>query len=259
MTELREIGLTEYEEKIYMTLLREGSLTGGQASKLSKVPHGRTYEVLHTLAQKGFVSILPIKPKIFKAVDPKIAVKEYIDNKTHRLNEIAQSMPHELQRLKDVQIKKEWLGEKITIVSGKANMLKIIKNSIDTAEKYTKTMYTYEIKDYPINRSQDAAIKRGVKVKHIATLMTHQGLKWMKEDIKRGVKVKYYPVQELRITVRDGIDSFQTLVNPGKSKDRITMIIESQELTKALELYFDSIWRKAKKIGDIKQKDILMK
>ena len=97
MTSLREIGLTEYEEKIYLTLLKQGTLTGGQVSKLSKVPHGRTYEVLNNLAEKGFVSVLPIKPKIFKAVDPKIAINSTINNQINDLHELGKIIPSQLK------------------------------------------------------------------------------------------------------------------------------------------------------------------
>lgn len=258
MSQLREIGLTEYEEKIYLTLLKEGSLTGGKVSSLSKVPHGRTYEVLQRLSKKGFVSILPIKPKIFKAIDPKIAIKELIEENIRNLQELVLTVPKELQKLTQTRIIKERVGEMITIVSGKENMQKIIKNSIDSAENYVKSMFTYEFEPYSMMRAQDAAMKRGVTIKHIATKLTKQGIVWMKRDIKRGIDVRYYPVEELRITVRDGIDSFQTMLNPRNPKDRVTIFIESSELTKALEHYFDKLWKKAKKIEDIKQKNILM-
>lgn len=258
MSELREIGLTEYEEKIYLTLLKEGSLTGGQVSRLSNVPHGRTYEVLQHLARKGFVSILPIKPKLFKAVEPKIAVKEHIDQKISRLQNMATSMPAELQRLKETQIKPKEVDENITIVAGKENMLKIIKHQIETSEKYVKQMFTYEFEPYPVIQATQIAISRGIKFKNLATKLTKDGLERMKKDIERGVEVRYYPVQELRLSVKDGVSSIQTMLNPANPKDRITILIESEELTQALEHYFDILWKKAKKIGEIKQKDILM-
>lgn len=252
MTKLRDLGLTEYEEKVYLTLLKEGSLTGGKVSKLSKVPHGRTYEVLISLADKGFVSIMPIKPKVFKALDPKIAVKHLLNEKIIELDELAKSVPVELERLKKVKARKPTVGEKITIVSGKENMLRVIAHNIETAEKYIKSMFTYELESFSIIRAEDEALKRGVKIKHVATKLTPEGLKRMKRDIKKGIDVRYYPIEELRVSIRDGIDSSQGIINPKNPKERMTIFIESKELTKALEHYFDSIWRKAKKIEGIK-------
>ena len=60
-----------------------------------------------------------------------------------------------------------------------------------------------------------------------------------------GVKVRYYPVSQLRIAIKDGIESAQTIVNPNDLTDRTTIVIASIELTRALEHYFDVVWKKA--------------
>lgn len=39
-----------------------------------------------------------------------------------------------------------------------------------------------------------------------------------------------------------------TIVNPENSQDRIAIFIESKELSRAFEHYFDNIWEKAKYI-----------
>ncbi|MBS1267247.1 MAG: HTH-type sugar sensing transcriptional regulator TrmBL1 [Candidatus Woesearchaeota archaeon] len=251
MTSLRELGLTEYEEKVYLTLLKHGSLTGGKTSKLSQVPHGRTYEVLHKLAQKGFVSVLEVKPKIFKAVDLKTAVSSEINHQIDKLHKLENLIPKELKDQEHFPLEKK-IDQHISIFSGKKNMEKVIADTIKKSKKYVKTMYTYEQDPISVHRLQNHAIKRKVKIQHIATKLTRQGIKWMKRDIKRGIQVRYYPVEELRLTVRDGKVSFQTMINPRNPKDRITILIESKELTQGLEHYFDELWKKAQKIEEIK-------
>ncbi len=258
MKELEQLGFTKYEQKLYTTLLKHGSLTGGDACKFSNVPHGRTYQVLNDLAQKGFVSVLPVKPKIFKPVDPEIAIKELIDERIEGLKNLEEYLPEKLKNLEKTRVKDTEIHEKITIVVGKKNMLRIIENSIRKSENYLKSMFTYEVEPHSIVYTQEQAIKRGVEIRHIATKMTANGFEMMKKDVKRGIKVRYYPVEELRITVRDGIDSFETMVNPKRPKERITVIVDSLELTNALENYFDTIWEKAKPVKKIKQKDILI-
>ena len=70
--DLKRAGLTSYETKVYITLLSEGILKGGELSKKSRVPQGRTYEVLRQLVEKGFVQELKTSPKLFKSVAPKL-------------------------------------------------------------------------------------------------------------------------------------------------------------------------------------------
>jgi len=91
-------------------------------------------------------------------------------------------------------------------------------------------------------------LKKGVKVYRLATKLTKDGIKYMKADIARGCYVKYYPVDELRIEITDGKNCSLHVVNPKDSMDRTFIQVESRELTKALEHYFDVIWKKAKPI-----------
>ena len=257
MTNLRRLGLTEYEEKIYLTLLREGSLTGGKVSKLSKVPHGRTYEVLLNLADKGFVSIIPVKPKIFKAVKPEICIPSIANRRREELSDFEKQALDELKII-EKRIGIEAKEEDIVIMKGKKDAMALIDYNIKMARKYLKAMFTYEFESYNTNRLEEEAIKRGVKLRHLATKLTLKGFKMMQEDVKRGTEVRYFPVKEMRLNIRDGEEVVQTIVNPENLMDRISILIKNKELAKSLEHYFDSIWRKAKKIEEIKQKDILM-
>jgi len=67
---LKQIGLNLYERKLWVALLSRGSATAGELSSLAKVPHSRTYDVLESLAEKGFVVIQTTKPLKYVAIEP---------------------------------------------------------------------------------------------------------------------------------------------------------------------------------------------
>lgn len=52
---LNRIGLTDAEAKVYLTLLKNGSASGYEASKFSAVPRSKIYNVLESLVMKGFI------------------------------------------------------------------------------------------------------------------------------------------------------------------------------------------------------------
>lgn len=52
---LNKIGLTDAEAKVYLTLLKNGSASGYEASKFSAVPRSKIYNVLESLVMKGFI------------------------------------------------------------------------------------------------------------------------------------------------------------------------------------------------------------
>lgn len=53
---MKKFNFTEYETKVYITLLKIGQATGYEISKMSNVPRSKVYNVLETLSQKGAVS-----------------------------------------------------------------------------------------------------------------------------------------------------------------------------------------------------------
>jgi sugar-specific transcriptional regulator TrmB len=72
---LKQIGLNLYERKLWVSLLSRGTSTAGELSSLAKVPHSRTYDVLESLAEKGFVMVQTTKPLKYVAIPPMEALE----------------------------------------------------------------------------------------------------------------------------------------------------------------------------------------
>lgn len=245
--DLRKLGFIGYEIDIYKTLLIEGSLKGGEVSKKSNVPHGRTYEILNILADKGFVQIIKTKPKIFKAVDPEIAINVFIAQKHEELENLKEKLPKNLKGLKKLRPLPK-TEEKITVLQGKQVLEPIILQELEKVKKYFKRMFTFEYLPYEIIRKETELAKKGIKFQILATLLNKETFTSMKKAAQLGYEVKYYPVEELRISIIDGEQSMINLINKNNPNNRTVILIESKELTKALEHYFDTIWTKAKLI-----------
>ena len=80
MNELRRLGLTNYEEKAYVALLKSGPMIAAKASEKSEIPRTKIYPTLKSLEKYGFVEILQTKPMSFKAIEPRIAIWNYTKN-----------------------------------------------------------------------------------------------------------------------------------------------------------------------------------
>jgi hypothetical protein len=109
-------------------------------------------------------------------------------------------------------------------------------------------MFTYEERPQRITAATYDCIRRGADVRILATKMTKKGLEMMRDDVSRGAQVRYHPVEELRLSIKDHREARFNLRNPKNSDDRITAHIQSVMLAKALEHYFDAVWEKAEVI-----------
>jgi sugar-specific transcriptional regulator TrmB len=67
---LKGIGLNLYERRLWVALLARGTSTAGELSEIANVPRSRTYDVLQSLAEKGFVIVQTSKPIRYVAVKP---------------------------------------------------------------------------------------------------------------------------------------------------------------------------------------------
>ncbi|MCH7568569.1 MAG: TrmB family transcriptional regulator [Nanoarchaeota archaeon] len=89
--------LNIYETKVWLALLSRGLASAGETAELSGVPRSRTYDVLESLAKRGFAIVKIGKPLKYIAVEPKIVIEKM---KTNTMNE-AQEKVKTLSELKD--------------------------------------------------------------------------------------------------------------------------------------------------------------
>jgi sugar-specific transcriptional regulator TrmB len=67
---LEELGLTQYEAKVYVALLSDHPATAYAISRRSGVPHSRVYEVARRLMAKGLVACPETNPDRFSPLSP---------------------------------------------------------------------------------------------------------------------------------------------------------------------------------------------
>jgi len=93
---LSELGLTEYETEALDGLLRLGRTSAPDLSESTGIPKARIYDVLDGLADRGFVKVIPGRPKLYEPRPPGEILRRADDNRrqeyrqfSHRLEELA--------------------------------------------------------------------------------------------------------------------------------------------------------------------------
>ncbi len=103
MDSLRGIGLNLYERKLWVGLLAKGVATAGELSSIAHVPRSRTYDVLQTLADKGFVIVQTSKPLKYVAVEP----SEALEKAKQKLREDLETKAERIERLRSSKLLEE--------------------------------------------------------------------------------------------------------------------------------------------------------
>ena len=91
-----ELGLTERETKVYITLLSKKSFTSSELQKSANIPRTKIYEVLLKMVERGICIERRIgKTKYYEAVEPKKALHKVLED--YKTN-----FQYELEKKKDI-------------------------------------------------------------------------------------------------------------------------------------------------------------
>lgn len=74
----KDIGLTSYEAKSYLSLLNRDTLTVSEVSKLAGIPRPNAYEALERLMSKGLCASKPGHVKKYSASDPSLLEDKFL-------------------------------------------------------------------------------------------------------------------------------------------------------------------------------------
>lgn len=75
---LQQLGLNAYESRCYLVLVGHPKFKALELASRAQVPRQKIYEVLDSLAEKGFAQVAQDKTKLFSAVEPKLAVPGFL-------------------------------------------------------------------------------------------------------------------------------------------------------------------------------------
>lgn len=176
---LEDIGLNMYERKIYSALISRGVSTAGELSEMTNVPRSRAYDVLESLADKGFAILKPSKPMQYVAVPPEEALentkdlhRQEMEEQIGRLERFKESNAvQELQSLYSEGVQRVEPGEMTGTVKGRYNVAKHLGNMMGDAEREIKVMTTADgLNDLHEHHMDDleAARDSGVNVRVLA-------------------------------------------------------------------------------------------
>ncbi len=261
INELIEIGLTEYEAKVYSTLLQQDLLTASDITKIGDVPRGRIYDIIDQLIEKGFCITVPGIVKKFKAVDPDTAIKNLVDQqkkKEMKMLEVAEKLQEKYNNKKKNATSLDY----ITVLTSKQSQIKKFQELEETSKEFilsfNKRPYTVstanlaEIKEFSEPLKQ--IIKMGIKAKGIYEADYDNSENFIQNisySEKIGEEVRICDKLPIKMLISDNNTVMISLRNVGTEKfNLLSMVVEHSDLTTALINLFDFYWNTSMTINE---------
>lgn len=121
---LMQAGFTKHESMLYVTLCREGELTGYEASKITGIPRSNAYLGLAGLSDKGGAHRISGETARYTAVHP----DELVQNLRRKFSAVMKIILEEIPQVDSI-------GDSFVTIKGSQQILDKMKNLINKAQK----------------------------------------------------------------------------------------------------------------------------
>jgi sugar-specific transcriptional regulator TrmB len=266
-----EIGLTEREAKVYMTLLSGKMFTVLELQEAVNIPRTKIYEVLNKLVSRNICIEKKLgRNKPYEAVEPKIALervvesyKKDLERKEQLINQVSEVFTPIFQNSKSIVNPLEF----IDVMKDKAQIHKrytaCVKNTKREMLTFNKGPYACDTSDR-LEEQEDEEfklLKRGGSCKDIYELKELKEVDWLLSSVKKSLKfgqqarvVKKLPIKML---VFDQEKVMFALEQPVPVQNELTMIyIEHKQLAEACSILFYHLWNQGVDILDVEKDSI---
>ncbi len=239
----RSLGFSEYETDSIVTLIKLKIATPKEISIDSGVPQNKLYAILNKFESYGILSLIPSGTKRYKLINLKTFIDAKVKEKEKRLKEIKKNAAN-LDETDE--------GEFVfSLIKGqKTVMNKLAENNVRVKKEILGVQRNWKIWGEGIKVMKDA-VKRGVDVKMIG-VVNDKTKKRAEEWKKIGCKVRAYNKKfgefPLRFTIFDNKEARITIGKPEiqDPKEYITIWTKSKPLINTLRSQFMTMWESSR-------------
>lgn len=256
-----KMGLPEYHAKVLSNLVLLGSSKAPRLASSSDVPRSRVYDVLQDLFKMGLVKRKVGKPTIYYPLELSKMTENFGIWLQRKYSEQAKSLKVlevELKKVKNISTLNNNIDLIRTVQVGAPSELetttiikKAEKNIIITTRAFE---YYRRAREYLIKAS-----KKGVSIKILMNSYKSMDekdqeiqsltIKWLLKDLP-SAQIKYSEEVPIRMTIGD-TDNNSKAVFIAEQRGvplllREAAVTENSSFIKMLNIYFESLWQKAK-------------
>jgi sugar-specific transcriptional regulator TrmB len=248
---LVRLGLTTYEARAYVSLVRRDSFTAAQIARNAGLPRQRIYDVLASLVEKGLASARPGTVVKYAAVGPDLAVERLVASRREAMQALE----------RDANDVKGRLGPEFQAGRAHSDPLEYIEVLRDRGainERFTELQASVKREILVFTKPPYATPPQenvgGIEVArtHVArSIYEHSVLDdpAMADGIKRfidaGEEARFVDDVPLKLVIIDEATVMFGMQDPVAGSEELTiMVVEHPALAHTLKLAFNRVWER---------------
>ncbi len=255
LKQLMEIGFTEYEAKVYNSLVYGDALSANDITKTTGVPRGRVYDILNSLLEDGFCLMIPGTVKKFQAVEPELAFETILEKQRAK----EQSTRRVIEKLQSAYLSEESNKSQLDclyVYSAKATIAKKSNEFIEQTKEIHRSLCKPPY--ITIDKIEDLEEKAGPVIRALQSGRIFKSIYEIEEDNMEnflricsffqghGEQVRVMQKIPIKLIIKDKTCAMFTLFHESLTKNNITsMYLEHSDVVYALIDLFEYYWEKA--------------
>lgn len=239
---LIDLGLTDYEVTVYLTLLELGESLASKVAEKTRLNRTHTYDILESLITRGLVSyVIKNNRKYFKATHPN-RLLESIKEKEKYLKQQEENIKQLIPQLLSLKQPTEE-KTKVEIFHGKEGIKTVYNDILRKAKEYYvlgATGKIAEIMQFYFPHHEKERIKKKIKLK----LLFNESARGKDLTSKR-------EYAEIRFLPQEYSSPIPTIICNNKIvtliwTEPLAIIVENKEVAATYQKYFDLLWEISK-------------
>ncbi len=243
------LGLTSYEAKAYLGLIRRDSSTAAEVARLAALPRQRVYDVLASLVEKGLASTRSGSPARYAAIEPESAIRRLVADRREQLDRLESDAQGVIDELAPAY------REGLTYTDP-LEYIEVLRDRRAISERFDELQASVE-REILIFTRPPYATPLEENVEGLRLLGAHEvrsvyelrlfedpeAVETVRRFVEAGEEARFVPELPLKLAIVDGTTVLFGMEDPLGGESELTMvIIEHPSLAGLLKLAFTSVW-----------------
>jgi len=250
---LIRLGLTSYEARAYVSLVRRDSFTAAQIARTAGLPRQRIYDVLASLVEKGLASARPGGVVKYAALAPELALERLVAGRRAEMSELERDATALISTLAPEFQAGRSHSDPLEFIEVLRDRGAINERFAELQAGVKEEILVFTKPPYATPPQENRA---GIKVSrtHAARSIYERSIlddpetaAGVRRFIEAGEEARFVDLVPLKLVIIDEAIVMFGMQDPVAGSEELTMmVVEHPALAATLKLAFDAVWQRGR-------------
>jgi sugar-specific transcriptional regulator TrmB len=247
--QLTRLGMTMYEAKAYLALIRRGSSTAAEVARIAGVPRQRIYDVLASLVERGLASTRPGRVVKYVASPPDSAIERLVSDHKRALDELERGATQMITQLAPAFKEGQGVTDPLDYIEVLRDRRAINERFAELQEEIKKEILVFTKPPYATPPQEEekgvevAAVHKARSVYEFSIFDDPETIEGVRHFIDAGEEARFVEELPLKLVIIDERYVMFGMEDPVAGGSELTMVVvEHPSLAATLSVAFEAVW-----------------